>query len=41
MGGKLLRMIGLVRVKAGIEMKNLTYNMRRLVQSRRINPRPV
>lgn len=40
MGGTLLRTIGLVRAKAKIGMKNLTYNMRRLVQLGRINPHP-
>ena len=32
--------IGLVRAKAKIGMKNLAYNMRRLVQLRRLNPCP-
>jgi len=32
MGGTLVRSIGLVRAKARIGLKNLTYNMRRLVQ---------
>jgi IS5 family transposase len=32
MGGTLVRSIGLVRAKAKIGLKNLTYNMRRLVQ---------
>ncbi len=41
MGGTLVRSIGLVRAKARIGMKNLAYNMRRLVQLRRINPCPV
>ncbi len=41
MGGTLVRSIGLVRAKARIRMKNLAYNMRRLVQLRRINPCPV
>lgn len=40
MGGTLLRTIGLVRAKVKIGMKNLTYNMRRLVQLGRINPHP-
>ena len=40
MGGTLVRSIGLVRAKARIGMKNLAYNMRRLVQLRRINPCP-
>ncbi|VDS10502.1 hypothetical protein PARHAE_03718 [Paracoccus haematequi] len=40
MGGTLLRTIGLVRTKAKIGMKNLAYNMRRLVQLRRLNPCP-
>jgi len=40
MGGTLVRTIGLVRAKAKIGMKNLAYNMRRLVQLRRINPCP-
>ena len=40
MGGTLLRTIGLVRAKAKIGMKNLAYNMRRLVQLRRLNPCP-
>lgn len=40
MGGTLLRTIGPVRAKAKIGMKNLAYNMRRLVQLRRLNPRP-
>ncbi|ASP23665.1 transposase DDE domain protein (plasmid) [Antarctobacter heliothermus] len=40
MGGTLVRMIGLVRAKAKIGMKNLAYNMRRLVQLRRLNPWP-
>jgi hypothetical protein len=34
MGGTLVRTIGLVRAKAAIGMKNLTYNMRRLGQLR-------
>ena len=40
MGGTLVRMIGLVRAKARIGMKNLAYNMRHLVQLRRLNPDP-
>ncbi|WP_099828267.1 IS5 family transposase [Oceaniglobus indicus] len=40
MGGTLVRTIGLVRAKAKIGMKNLAYNMRRLVQLRRLNPCP-
>jgi IS5 family transposase len=40
MGGTLMRTIGLVRAKAKIGMKNLAYNMRRLVQLRRLNPDP-
>ncbi len=40
MAGNLVRSIGLVRAKARIGMKNLAYNMRRLVQLRRINPCP-
>ena len=40
MGGTLVRMIGMVRAKAKIEMKNLAYNMRRLGQLRRLNPCP-
>ncbi len=32
MGGTLVRSIGLVRAKARIGLKNLAYNMRRLVQ---------
>ncbi len=40
MGGTLVRTIGLVRAKAKIGMKNLAYNMRRLVQLRRLNPFP-
>jgi hypothetical protein len=40
MGGTLVRTIGLVRAKAAIGMKNLTYNMRRLGQLGRINPPP-
>ncbi len=36
MGGTLVRGIGLVRVKARIGLKNLTYNMRRLVQLERL-----
>jgi len=40
MGGTLVRTIGIVRAKAKIGMKNIAYNMRRLVQLRRLNPRP-
>ena len=40
MGGTLVRTIGLLRAKAKIGMKNLAYNMRRLVQLRRLNPSP-
>ena len=40
MGGTLVRTIGLVRARARIGMKTLTYNMRRLCQLRRINPCP-
>ena len=40
MGGTLVRTIGLVRARAKIGMKNLTYNMRRLCQLGRINPCP-
>ena len=41
MGGTLVvRIIGLARVKAKIGMKNIAYNMRRLCQLRRINPKP-
>ena len=40
MGGTLVRSIGIVRARAKIGMKNLAYNMRRLVQLRRINPCP-
>lgn len=36
MGGTLVRTIGLVRAKARIGLKNLAYNMRRLVQLERI-----
>jgi IS5 family transposase len=36
MGGTLVRNIGLVRVKARIGLKNLAYNMRRLVQLERL-----
>jgi len=39
-GGTLVRTIGLVRAKAKIGMKNLTYNMRRLGQLHRLNPHP-
>ena len=40
MGGTLVRTIGLIRAKAKIGMKNLAYNMRRLVQLRRLTPCP-
>ena len=40
MGGTLVRTIGLARAKAKIGMKNIAYNMRRLVQLRRITPCP-
>lgn len=40
MGGTLVRTVGLIRAKAKIGMKNLAYNMRRLVQLRRMNPCP-
>ena len=40
MGGTLVRTIGLLRAKAKIGMKNLAYNMRRLVQLRQMNPCP-
>ena len=33
MGGTLVRSVGLVRAKARIGLKNLAYNMRRLVQT--------
>jgi len=36
MGGTLVRSIGLVRARARIGLKNLTYNMRRLVQLERL-----
>jgi IS5 family transposase len=36
MGGTLVRSIGLTRAKARIGLKNLAYNMRRLVQLERI-----
>jgi len=35
MGGTLVRSIGLVRARARIGLKNLAYNMRRLVQLER------
>jgi len=40
MGGTSVRTIGIVRAKAKIGMKSIAYNMRRLVQLRRLNPRP-
>jgi len=39
-GGTLVRSINLICAKVRIGMKNLAYNMRRLVQLRRINPCP-
>lgn len=36
MGGPLVRAIGLVRVKARVGLKNLAYNMRRLVHLERL-----
>ena len=40
MGGTLVRSIGIVRAKARIGLKNLTYNMRRLVQLERLSIAP-
>ena len=40
MGGTLVRTVGMARAKTKIEMKNIAYNMRRLVQLRPINPCP-
>ena len=40
MGGTMVRTIGIARAKAGIGMKNIACNMRRLVVLRRINPCP-
>jgi len=40
MGGTLVRSIGLVRAKANIGLKNLAYNMRRLVQLERMVAAP-
>ena len=40
MGGTLVRTVGIARAKAKIGMKNLAYNMRRLVQLRRLTPCP-
>jgi len=40
MGGTLVRSIGIVRAKARIGLKNLTYNMRRLVQLERLAAAP-
>ena len=40
MGGTLVRSIGIVRAKARIGLKNLTYNMRRLVQLERLTVAP-
>ena len=39
MGGTLVRSVGLVRAKARIGLKNLAYNMRRLVQLERLGGR--
>jgi len=36
MGGTLVRSIGIVRAKARIGLKNLAYNMRRMVQLERL-----
>ena len=36
MGGTLVRSIGLVRARARIGLKNLAYNMRRLIQLQRL-----
>lgn len=41
MGGVIVRTIGLARAKAKIGLKNLSYNMRRLGQLRRLHPSPV
>ncbi len=38
MGGTLVRSIGLVRARARIGLKNLVYNMRRLVQLEALVP---
>lgn len=40
MGGPLVRAIGLVRAKARIGLRNLAYNMRRLVQLERLAAAP-
>ena len=40
MGGTLVRSIGIVRAKARIGLKNLAYNMRRLVQLERLTVAP-
>jgi IS5 family transposase len=40
MGRTIVRTIGMLRTKAKIGMKNLAYNMRRLVQLRRLDPCP-
>ncbi len=40
MGGTLVRSIGIVRAKARIGLKNLAYNMRRLVQLERLAAAP-
>jgi IS5 family transposase len=41
LGGVIVRTIGLARAKVKIGLKNLTYNMRRLGQLRRLHPAPV
>ena len=41
MGGVIVRMIGLERARVKIGLKNLSYNMRRLGQLRRLPPKPV
>ena len=40
MGGTLVRSIGMVRARARIGLKNLAYNMRRLVQLERLATAP-
>ena len=40
MGGTLVRSIGIVRAKTRIGLKNLAYNMRRLVQLERMATAP-
>ena len=40
MGGTLVRTVGMARAKPKIGMKNIAYNIRRLVQLRRIHPCP-